>query len=181
MDVTSLITKTSLGDKVSEEALFALTYNKFKEIAQSAQSKTNGNQPLDIVASTTALVHDAYLKLHPSLLGDINNRREFFSLVSKTMRHILIDHYRKTNTKKRTSQFDHTSSREEQTSTFDYIQIDNAICKLSKDYPRQAQVLQFKYFLGFINKEIAALVNVSESTVDKDLLFSKKWLRANAA
>jgi RNA polymerase sigma factor (TIGR02999 family) len=181
MDVTNLIAKTSLGDKVSEEALFTFTYNKFKEIAKNTKTKVSDNEVNDIISSTTEIVHDAYLKLHPSVLQDIDNRREFFTLVAKTMRHILVDHYRKAKCQKRSSASEDDVNIEQESGFTQYVQIDNAIDKLNQHYPRQAQTLQIKYFLGFMNKEIAELYRVSESTIDKDLLFSKKWLRANAA
>ena len=160
--------------------MFAFTYDKFKEIAQHSKSKKAERGFNEVLASTTALVHDAYLKLHPEVLQDLNNRKEFFALVAKTMRHILIDQYRKANASKRTA-IDHSEIDTSEESDFiSYIQIDSALDKLSQNYPRQAKILQFKYFLGFLNKEIAELFSLSESTVDKDLMFSKKWIKLNA-
>lgn len=184
-DTTDLIKKWTLGDKTSEDKLFALSYQHFKAIAHNAKSKLNNKDELnitaDIICSTTALVHDAYLKLAPGITEDIDNRKQFYLLVSKIMRHILVDHHRKKIASKRqiTQQLDGDYQTSKDFS-LDYISIDKAIEHLTKDYPRQAQTIQLRYFHGLKNKEIAQLHQISESLVDKDLKFSKSWMRIHA-
>jgi len=184
-DTTDLIKKWTLGDKTSEDKLFALTYQQFKAIARDAKSKLNGKGELnitaDIICSTTALVHDAYIKLAPGITEDIDNRKQFYLLVSKIMRHILVDHHRKKVATKRqaTQQLDDETQASKDFS-LDYISIDKAIEHLTKDYPRQAQTIQLRYFHGLKNREIAQLHQISESLVDKDLKFSKSWMRIHA-
>lgn len=97
------------------------------------------------------------------------------------MRHILVDHYRKNKASKR--QFDKTDTNEftmPEIYSLDYIAIDQAIENLTKEYPRQAETIQLRYFHGLKNKEIAELHQISESLVDKDLKFSKSWMQAYA-
>ena len=67
-----------------------------------------------------------------------------------------------------------------ETFSLDYITLDKAIENLTKDYPRQAETIQLRYFHGLKNKEIAQLHQISESLVDKDLKFSKSWMRIHA-
>ena len=145
----------------------------------------NGNDDLNITAniihSTTALVHDAYIKLAPGITENIDDRKQFYMLVSKVMRHILVDHHRKSSASKRQNK--ETVGNEFQDSevfSLDYITIDKAIENLTKHYPRQAETIQLRYFHGLKNKEIAQLHQISESLVDKDLKFSKSWMRIHA-
>ena len=184
-DISNLIQRWSEGDKLSEEKLFVLTYQKFKSIAREAKQKLNTKENADLTAniihSTTAIVHDAYIKLTPGLNETIDNKKQFYLLVSKVMRHILVDHYRKNKASKR--QFDKTDTNEftmPEISSLDYIAIDQAIENLTKEYPRQAETIQLRYFHGLKNKEIAELHQISESLVDKDLKFSKSWMQAYA-
>lgn len=183
-DITNLIRNWSEGDKLSEEKLFALTYQKFKSIAREAKQKLNTKDDTDATAnilhSTTAIVHDAYVKLVPGLNETIASRKQFYLLVSKVMRHILVDHFRKNKAAKR--QFDKPDSNELPTlecASVDYILIDRAIESLTIDHPRQAETLQLRYFHGLKNKEIATLHQISESLVDKDLKFSKSWMQVH--
>jgi RNA polymerase sigma factor (TIGR02999 family) len=184
-NITHLIIQWSEGDKFSEEKLFALTYKKFKDIAREARQKINSKNeeslPSTIIHSTTAIVHDAYIKLAPGLNETVGSRKQFYLLVSKVMRHILVDHYRKNSASKR--QFNNATINELSTSeisSIDYIAVDQAIESLMKEYPRQAETIQLRYFHGLKNKEIAELHQISESLVDKDLKFSKSWMQVYA-
>lgn len=184
-EITSLIIQWTKGDKLSEEKLFALTYRNFKNIAREAKQKfelkSETDLPATVIDSTTAIVHDAYLKLVPGLKETITSKKQFYLLVSKVMRHILVDHYRKNSAAKR--QFDKTHTNDiltPEVSSIDYIAIDQAIECLTKVYPRQAETIQLRYFHGLKNKEIAALHQISESLVDKDLKFSKSWIQLHA-
>lgn len=184
-EISRLILNWSEGDKLSEEKLFSLTYQNFKSIAREAKRKLNITNEADLTAniihSTTAIVHDAYIKLTPSLNETIDSKKQFYLLVSKVMRHILVDHYRKNKASKR--QFDEASANElitTEITSIDYIAIDQAIESLNKEHPRQAETIQLRYFHGLKNKEIAALHQISESLVDKDLKFSKSWMQAYA-
>jgi RNA polymerase sigma factor (TIGR02999 family) len=184
-EITSLIIQWTEGDKLSEEKLFALTYKKFKDIAREAKQKfelkSETDLPASIIDSTTAIVHDAYLKLAPGLNETIASKKQFYLLVSKVMRHILVDHYRKNSAAKRQSDKAHTNEfLTSEVSSIDYIAIDQAIECLTKVYPRQAETIQLRYFHGLKNKEIAALHQISESLVDKDLKFSKSWMQLYA-
>lgn len=184
-DITTLINQWSLGDKTSEERLFALTYQQFKMIARDAKNKLNANDEFNITAniihSTTSLVHDAYIKLSPGLAENIENKKQFYLFISKVMRHILVDHHRKnTALKRQNTQPANSNSSTPISLSLDYITIDKGIEKLNTAYPRQAQTIQLRYFHGLTNKEIAQLHDISESLVDKDLKFSKSWMRMHA-
>jgi len=86
---TTDLKKWALGDKTSQDKLFALIYQHFKAIVRDAKRKLNGKDELnitaDIICSTTALVHDAYIKLAPGITENIDNRKQFYLLVSKLL------------------------------------------------------------------------------------------------
>lgn len=182
--LTSIILDWSKGHKHSEDKLFSFTYDRFKHIASQTRKKVikyqdDTNHVDDVIHSTTSLVHEAFLKLAAKNEIDAENSKEFFLLVSKIMRHILVDHYRKLTADKRTQKEIPELGNQEDSNTdeyLDYISIDYGLSRLAKDYPRQAETFQMRYFLGFKNKEIANLHSVSESLIDKDLKFSKNWI-----
>jgi RNA polymerase sigma factor (TIGR02999 family) len=174
----------SKGHKHSEDKLLSYTYDRFKLIASQTRKKVkkyHGETHYvdDVIHSTTSLVHEAYLKLAANNEIDAENSKDFFLLVSKIMRHILVDHYRKLTTDKRLANnvlFTESVQCSNGQSVLDYIQIDQSLAKLAKAFPRQAETFQLRYFMGLKNKEIAELHTVSESLIDKDLKFSKNWI-----
>jgi|TARA_B110000211_G_scaffold213145_1_gene253378 RNA polymerase sigma factor (TIGR02999 family) len=182
--LTSIILDWSKGHKHSEDKLFSFTYDRFKLIASQTRKKVikyqdDTNHVDDVIHSTTSLVHEAFLKLTAKNEIDAENSKEFFLLVSKIMRHILVDHYRKLTADKRTQKEAPKLGNQEDSSTVEYlnyISIEQGLSKLAKQHPRQAETFQMRYFLGFKNKEIANLQSVSESLIDKDLKFSKNWI-----
>ena len=181
-DLTKIILDWSSGNKYSEERLYAYTYDRFKNIATETRNKTNGYQNNssqfgDVISSTTTLVHEAYLKLAEEKKLDLVSSKEFFLLVSKIMRHILIDHYRKYTAAKRDSNsIELDCGVIEGVTNLDLMTVERGLIKLSENYPRQAETFQLRYFIGLRNKEIANIHQVSESLVDKDLKFSKNWI-----
>ncbi|MET1257125.1 ECF-type sigma factor [Aliikangiella maris] len=185
MNLTQLIHKWQSGDKFSEEKLFSVTYEQFRRIAKESiqKQKSLGVQPKnieEIIHSTTSLVHDAYIKISSAQTVDLKNSREFYMLVATTMRHILVDFFRKQNSKKR--DVDAVDNKEIKNIPYsheleDYLTLDKAIENLLDSFPRPAEILQLKYFFGFQNKEIADVLNISESTVDKDLKFARGWIK----
>ncbi len=182
--LTSIILDWSKGHKHSEDKLFSFTYDRFKLIASQTRKKVikyqdDTNHVDDVIHSTTSLVHEAFLKLTAKKEIDAENSKEFFLLVSKIMRHILIDHYRKLTAEKRIADnalFTEGIQDKNSQQLLDYIQLDQSITKLAKAFPRQAETFQLRYFTGLKNREIAKLHTVSESLIDKDLKFSKNWI-----
>lgn len=183
-DLTSIIVSWSEGQKHSEDKLFAYTYDRFKQIASDTRRKVKTYKSTeedfeDLIYSTTSLVHEAYLKLANEKTIDAKNTKQFLLLVSKIMRHILVDHYRKLTANKRSlgkHQLFERGAISNNDGLVNYISMDQSVDKLAKSFPRQAETFQLRYFLGLKNKEIAKLHAVSESLIDKDIKFSKNWI-----
>ncbi len=182
VSITQLIQQWKLGDRLSEDKLFSITYQQFKILAEEAIGKQGSSREKleDIVHSTTSLVHDAYIKMSHANTIDITDRKEFYLLTAKTMRHILVDYFRKKMSLKRHID-DSTGCTHNKvkiaTNFEEYLVLDEAIQLLHKEHPRQGDILQLKHFFGFANKEIAHLLKVSESTVDKDLKFARSIIK----
>jgi len=191
-ELTELILQYKLGEQLSENRLFVATYKQFKLIAKQAMTKSQKSESnfclSDVVHSTTSLVHDAYLKLHTADLSMIENRKMFYLLVATTMRHILVDYFRKRNSQKRGRNDSalHFIDREDdfsfqQSQVEQYFSFEQAIESLQAEYPRPSDIMQLKHFSGLHNKEIAELMKLSESTVEKDLKFARGWISLSLA
>jgi len=192
IELTELILQWNMGEQCSENRLFTATYSQFKLLAKQAIKKSQqSNNELslsDVVNSTTCLVHDAYLKLKAADLLVLDNRKEFYLLVATTMRHILVDHFRKKNSKKRglqsVKEYDLNHENDFSFAAPDieqYFLFEQAIESLQSEYPRPSNILQLKHFSGLHNKEIAQLMKLSESTVEKDLKFARGWITLSLA
>ncbi|MEZ9057431.1 ECF-type sigma factor [Vibrio pelagius] len=181
-DITQIIHQWQSGDKSAEADLYQFAYLQLRQIAQqertrSAQKYGTDNQVLsDSMNSTTALIHDAYLKISSSDLQSIENKKEFFLMAAKVMRQILIDNARHLQAQKRqqmTMVSDNDGDKFEQ-----FMMMDKAIDNFSIHYPRQSQALKLKYLMGMRNQEISELLECSASLIEKDLKFSRCWLQS---
>ncbi|UXI01345.1 ECF-type sigma factor [Photobacterium sp. TY1-4] len=183
--ITQIIHQWQSGNKQAESQLYQFAYLQLRKIAQqerarSAEKHGTANQVLaDSVNSTTALIHDAYLKLSSSDPSQIANKREFFLLAAKVMRQILIDNARAQQAQKRQQLTSLPSSNEDRFEQF--IIMDKALENFSAHYPRQSDALKLKYLMGLKNQEISELLECSASLIEKDLKFSRCWLQSRMA
>ena len=130
---------------------------------------------------TTALVHEAYMRLADSSSKDWENREHFFNLAAKMMRNILVNHARRRACLKRGGgglpekiELDDLpdTSRDE-----GLIRLDEALKRLRKLDERQADIVEYRFFAGLTNEEIAELMDISETTIKRELRHAKAWLR----
>lgn len=183
-DLTHIIQQWQSGNKEAESQLYQFAYLHLRRIAKeerqrSADKYGEDNHVIsDSMNSTTALIHDAYIKLSHSELETISSKREFFLMVAKIMRQILIDNARTLQAKKRQQalNLDQDSDRFEL-----FVIMDKALESFSARYPRQSNVLKLKYLMGLQNKEICSLLECSSSLIEKDLKFSRCWLQSRMA
>lgn len=175
--VTVLLQQWKEGDDKAREALWPVVYGELRRLAGGylkSQSVGHTLQP-------TALVHEAYVRLvgtEPS--GQ--TRAEFFALAATAMRSVLIDHARAKSRKKRGGDelrvtLNEAIQDDDLAATQTFVDLDRAITSLSKLDERKAKVVEYFYFGGLTQVEIAQMLDVSESTVRGDLRFSKAWLK----
>ena len=162
-------------DQVRAE-LFAAIYQELRLIASSRLRHHKRGTMLD----TTALVHEAYLKLagDDGRIGDFNNRRHFFATAALAMRQILTDQARRRLAHKRGGSQRNLTLNESviasQDSSADILELDAALEKLRELDPGLAEVVSLKYFGGLSLEEIAELQGASKRTI------SRSWQRARA-
>ncbi|ROV58002.1 sigma-70 family RNA polymerase sigma factor [Vibrio ponticus] len=182
--LTTIIHQWQAGDKQAENKLYQFAYLQLRTIAQqerarSAQKYGHKNKVLmDSVNSTTALIHDAYLKLSHSEMLNIANHRDFYLMAARIMRQILIDNARTQLAQKR--QIDQESPLEEKPlrGFEEILVVDEVLDSFSERYPRQSNAVKLKYLMGLKNEEISQLLECSSSLIEKDLKFSRSWLQA---
>lgn len=185
-ELTNIIQNWHKGDKDAEAKLYHFAYQQLRSIAQkerqrSAEKYGAENKVLqDSANNTTALIHDAYLKLASSDMSHIKNRRQFYLMVSKVMRQILIDNARAISAQKR--QVSCNNMTHQDNNYIDQlISIEKALDHFSLRYPRQSDVVKLKYFMGLKTQEISTLLECSNSLIEKDLKFSRSWLQMQIA
>jgi RNA polymerase sigma factor (TIGR02999 family) len=176
------ISGKAAGDDAQGQ-FFAAVYHELRMIARSRlRSHTRGT-----ILDTTALVHEAYLKLASDGggIGDFNNRRHFFATAALAMRQILTDQARRKLANKRGGNernltFDDDSFSADESST-EILELDAALEKLRHVDPGLAEVVDLKYFGGLSLDEIAALDGTSIRTVSRNWQKARAFLHAQIA
>ena len=130
---------------------------------------------------TTALVHEAYVRLVDSAQTSFESRAEFFAVCAQVMRHILVDWARSRQALKRGGQvapleLDEALALGEEPGR-DLVALDDALKALTAQDPRKGQVVELRFFGGLSVEETAAVLKVSPETVMRDWKLAKSWLR----
>lgn len=159
----------------STDEFFALVYSELRRIASVRLSRE-----LHQTIGATDLVNEAYVRLVQGRQEDWANRYQFFAAAALAMRRILVERARHRNAKKRPRIEAGYSLTEfaliEPKSMLDVLAVDEALNKLAKDHPRQAELVQLRFFAGLTVLEAAKVLGVSSSTADNDWAYAKTWL-----
>jgi RNA polymerase sigma factor (TIGR02999 family) len=180
-DVTGLLLKWRGGDKEAEEDLFRLVHQELRRIARRYVGRWRRGQTLE----TTAVVNEAYVRLVAQRGSSWQGRAHFFAVSAKAMRHILIDYARRRGYAKRGGGlgpviFDEAAVAPVE-KPLDLVALDEALAQLAEDYPRRSQVVELRYFGGLTNDEIAEVLAVSPTTVERDWRYARAWLHQTLA
>jgi RNA polymerase sigma factor (TIGR02999 family) len=161
------------GDKVATDTLFGIAYEELRRIARRV--RRGGNETL----STTALVHEAYLKLVPSAVP-ANDAAHFKLLIARAMREVLIDGARRRQAGKRGSgDIAVTLDDDIQAApvkTAQLLELHAALEDLAQVDPRRVAVVECRFFGGLDVEETAAALNLSTATVKRDWRVARAWL-----
>jgi RNA polymerase sigma-70 factor, ECF subfamily len=154
-----------------------LIYGELHKLAKRHMARQEAGHTLQ----TTAVIHEAYLKLGASADKDWENRDHFFGVAAKAMRHVLVDHARTQRAAKRGGEVrigqldagaDFGVAR-----AAEMIALDDALTALASQYPRKAEVVELRYFGGLSVEETARTLKLSPETVARDWHFAKAFLR----
>lgn len=179
-DVTALLARMGEGDPDAFDALVPLVYDELRQVAQAYMARERRGHTLQ----ATALVHEAFLRLGEASTMPCEDRSHLLRLAARAMRRILIDHARERGRQKRggaTPRFSLDDVIEEVGTHFGVAQLDvlalhEALDRLEVDYPRQARVVELLFFAGLSHPEVAEVLAISRSTVDRDWSFARVWL-----
>jgi RNA polymerase sigma factor (TIGR02999 family) len=175
-DVTRLLRQWGEGDQEALNRLVPLMYGELRRLAHQRLRRDEWNRSLD----TTALVHDAYLKLVDIQQARFQDRAHFLAMASRVMRRLLVDQARARRAAKRGGSVaaveldDALQVSDEQGEAL--VGLDEALERLEARDPRQGQIIEQRYFGGLTLEETAEALGVSLATVKRELRFAHAWL-----
>jgi RNA polymerase sigma factor (TIGR02999 family) len=180
-EVTQLLAEMKLGNKEALPKLIPLIYNELRRLAAHCLRDERSGHTLQ----PTALVHEAYLRLVEQSRADWRNRAQFLGVAAQLMRRILVDYARQRVTAKRgggrSEPLEGGAEGCEIGQPEQVLAVDEALARLSKLDPQQAQVVELRYFGGLTVEETAAALDISPRTVKRDWTMAKAWLRVEFA
>jgi len=173
----SLIVRWRAGDDEALKALLPLIYEELRYIAR----RHLRGQPSDHTLQTTALIHEAYLRLAGAADASVQDQRHFVALASRAMRHVLVDHSRGRLAAKRQGGIRVTLSEAAEIgdgSAVDVVAVDEALTRLSQFDEQQARIVELRFFGGLSIVETAAALQISATTVEREWTMARAWLRS---
>lgn len=175
-DITYLLSRAAAGDEAAGERLARIVYGELRSLARRQRAARSGSPTLN----TTALVHEAYLKL-AGKEGDWQNRLHFFRVASRAMRDVLVDHARRKLAAKRGGGLPDRSLDElgelPDIKSEEVLWVHEALERLQQVDPRQGRVVELRYFVGLTIPEAAEVLGISPATVRRDWASARAWLQ----
>ena len=175
---TALLARWRAGDIAALDALMPIVYAELRRLARAHLRRERQGHSLH----TTALVHEAYLRLVDIEHSPIESRAHFFALAARVMRRILVDHARRRQAAKRGGQVTMVALEDVSvpvsTNIVDVIALDRALDQLARVEERLSLVVELKCFAGLNINEMAVALDVSPATVERDWTIAKAWLYA---
>jgi RNA polymerase sigma factor (TIGR02999 family) len=175
-DVTGLLVAWRHGDATAVDRLFPLVYEELRRIAH----RQLGRERPDHTLGTTALVHEAYLKLVDQTHTDWSERGQFFAIAARAMRRILVDYARQHLAGKRGGRRERVNldtdvlSLDERADAL--VAVDEALERLSALDARASLVVECRFFGGYSEEETAEALGITDRTVRRDWVRAKGWL-----
>ncbi len=175
-EVTQLLSDCSDANQDAFNQLFPLVYEELRRLAHRYMTQERSGHTLQ----TTAVVHEAYLRLIDQKHVQWQNRAHFFAIASQMMRRILITHAQSHAYAKRGGgtlkvSLDEVAVLSPERAT-ELIALDEALKSLTAIDPRRSQVVELRFFGGMDNEEIAEVLKISPNTVTRDWNVAKAWL-----
>ena len=175
-DVTSLLHRLQGGDPDALDALMPVVYDELRHIARRhLRGQATGH-----TLQTTALVHEAFLRLARGRESGWNDRVHFYAVAATAMRQVLVDHARRRGSGKRGGDRERvvlaTGDLGVDSQADLVVEIDDALQKLSDLDPRLTRVVECRFFAGMNESETAAALGVTDRTVRRDWVKARAWL-----
>jgi RNA polymerase sigma factor (TIGR02999 family) len=177
-DVTTLLQESRAGEPVLDE-LLPLVYDELRRLARVQRARLRPYETLN----TTALVHEAYLKLAGRNRASWTDRIHFFRIAARAMRDVLVDYARRQQAQKRGGDAPHVSLDDApplgglpDVEVDEVLAVNEALTRLETVDERQARVVELRYFVGLSIQETAEVLEVSPATVKRDWTSARAWL-----
>tara|TARA_R110002167_G_C12481885_1_gene634679 strand:+ start:25 stop:603 length:579 start_codon:yes stop_codon:yes gene_type:complete len=174
-NITELLSHWQDGDEAAMTSISNIVYSELERRARVYMSRERAGHTLE----TAALVNEVFLSLFDANVSFVD-RQHFYTLASRTMRRILVDHARSISSKKRgANALKITLNTELNDAGFDlsqFLSLHNALERLIELDERKAKILELDIFAGLNIQQIADLYGVSVRTIERELKFSKAWV-----
>jgi len=174
--VTELLVDFTDGDHEALDKLIPLVYEELRRLARHYLRRERANHTLE----TTALVHEAYLRLVEQKNSNWQNRAQFFGVAAQMMRRILVDYARSHRASKRGGSYRRLSLSETailyEDKNADLIVLDHMLDRLAVVDPQQSRVVELRIFGGLTVEETAEVMGISSRTVKREWSMARAWL-----
>lgn len=176
-NITQMLREWGDGRRETLDELLPLVYSELRKQAARLMRRERPNHSLQ----TTALVHEAYLKLVDQKDVKWRCREQFFAIAAQAMRRILIDYAKNRNREKRGGgmkmlSFEEAFMAKADESNVDLLALDEALTRLAKIDSLQERLVELRYFCGFSLEEAAKILNISRATATRDWSMARAWL-----
>jgi RNA polymerase sigma factor (TIGR02999 family) len=177
-DVTSWLSRWGYGDGEALNEIFPAVYRELRQVGHRMLARERSDHTL----STTALVHESYLRLLDQERLNVRNREEFFAIAGITMRRVLVDYARKRNRLKRGGDavkvdLDDALGWLSEAQTEEVEILDLALDRLAEHNSRASLIVHLRFFVGLTCDEVAELLGLTDRTVRRDWSLARVWLR----
>jgi RNA polymerase sigma factor (TIGR02999 family) len=178
--VTRILSAIEHGDPQAAEQLLPLVYDELRRVAAAKLAREKPGQTLQ----ATALVHEAYVRLVGGETEQLwDNRRHFFAAAAEAMRRILVESARRKQGRKHGGEMVRMEVAAEliempaPSDPAEMLAVHELLDRLAAQYPRKAEVVKLRYFLGCSQKETAHVLGITEDAVQDDWVFARAWLK----
>ncbi|NIN71960.1 MAG: sigma-70 family RNA polymerase sigma factor [Gemmatimonadetes bacterium] len=172
-EVTRLLQAARGGEREALDRLLPLVYDELRQLAGRQLGRERAGHTL----GATALVHEAYVKLSGGGTCGAGDRAHFLAIAARAMRQVLVDHARRRARAKRGGGWERTTLGEGDAAVEfqpeEMLALDRALEELD---PRQREIVEYRFFAGMEEREIAEVLGVSERTVRRDWVKARAWL-----
>ena len=174
--ITELLVRWRGGDQVALDALVPLVYSELRQIAQHYLQRERSDHTLQ----STALVHEAYVRLLGNKVPQWQDRAHFFGVAARVMRQILVEYARSHQAAKRGGGAYKVTLEEglqaPQPVDVDVIMLDDALKQLASLDPQQSHIVELRFFAGLSIEDTSEVLGISPSTVSREWTSARAWL-----
>jgi len=174
--ITQLLDQWNRGDAAARDQLISLVYYDLRRLAHRSLVGQRRHETLQ----STALVHEAYLRLAGHDRARWQNREHFFAVAARAMRQILVDHARKRQSAKRGGAQVmlglHEAVAWPERRELSLVALDDALTALAALDAKQSQVVELRFFAGLSIEDVAKVMGISPATVKREWVTARSWL-----